>query len=399
MTKKRKLLTIPSILVLMQFLVFSPSVKAQECSALISQGIYDIQSNASDLSTAASFASWFCDQKFSSSESANEFGASLGFPFKGIPLKFGFDSDSENFETWSSSFCSQVRHDQSLQSKVRSHVQTVNDGIVRAFNDCINADGLSVWLERTDDPRIFKFAARFTSPTQRAPFATIRSFDSGDNVQCKDVPVTIDRATFRTRCVRNGDSGVTIVVTADFDPRGGGKLSLPAVSPLSPPEEGKCSPATGVIDFDGDRCPDVYQIEGGQMVAKLSKNGRYVKVPANIPDYNANLGLWTAGDFDASGTSDLAHIVTKDAAGGPLDYVHVHFSAGNGLFHPPTKFDFRCAANPRCDYNTSLGNWSALDLNLDGKTDLLHDPNLPDRRKHCWYSMGDGHFQLRACPN
>lgn len=233
MTIRVRRLRCSTFLAVAPLLTLSPFANAQECSALISQGIYDIQSSASDLSTAASFASWYCDQKFSSAESANEFGASLAFPFKGIPIKFGFDSNSQNFSMWNSNFCGQIRQDQSLQSRLRTHIQTINAGIVKAFNDCINADGLSVWLERTYNPRVFKFAARFTSPNpERIPYSMVRSFDPGENVRCKDRPIRVDRATFRTRCVRTDDAAVSMVVTADFDPRGGGTLSLPAIEKI-----------------------------------------------------------------------------------------------------------------------------------------------------------------------
>lgn len=134
---------------------------AQECSQLLSQGIYDIRSSASDLSTASSFSSWFCDQKFSSSQQADSFGASLGLPFQGIPVKLGFNASSQSWSQWYSNFCSRVQQDQSLQSRVRDHVQTVNPQIIQAFNACIEADGLHVWLERTYDPKTFIFAARF----------------------------------------------------------------------------------------------------------------------------------------------------------------------------------------------------------------------------------------------
>jgi len=98
--------------------------QAQECSQLLSQGIYDIRSSASDLNTASSFSQWFCDKKFSSSDQANEFGASLGFPFKGVPVKLGFNSSSQSWSEWYSSFCGSVKSDQLLQTKVSDHVQT-----------------------------------------------------------------------------------------------------------------------------------------------------------------------------------------------------------------------------------------------------------------------------------
>ena len=213
------------------------NAEAQECSQLLSQGIYDIRSSASDLNSASSFSQWFCDKKFSSSQQADDFGASLGFPFKGIPVKLGFNSSSQGFTEWYSSFCSNIQQDQSLQSRVRDYIQTVNPQIVQAFNSCIESDGLHVWLERTYDPRRFKFAARFNPPTETNTKATIKTFRVGSNVSCDDKPSTVSRPVWRTDCTRKNDDPVSITVNADWNPHGGGNLTLPEIPkrPIPPP--------------------------------------------------------------------------------------------------------------------------------------------------------------------
>jgi len=224
-----------SMTLLSAVVVTTVSANAQECSQILSQGIYDIRSSANDLNTASSFSQWFCDKKFSSSQQANDFGASLAFPFKGIPVKLGFDSNSQRWSEWYSSFCGSVQHDQSLQNRVREHVQTVNPQIVQAFNSCLELDGLHVWLERTYDPKRFRFAARFNPPNANNPKATIEAFKPGPNVSCDDKPKTIDRPVWRTECKRTNDDPVSVIVRADWDPKGGGKLELPAIVHIDPP--------------------------------------------------------------------------------------------------------------------------------------------------------------------
>lgn len=239
-------------IVLLASLVAIPAY-AQECSQILNQGIYDIRSSASDLNTASSFSQWFCDKKFSTSQQANEFGASLAFPFKGVPVKLGFDSNSQSWSEWYSSFCGSVQHDQSLQSHVREHVQTVNSQIVQAFNSCIESDGLHVWLERTYDPKRFRFAARFNPPNENNPKATFDAFRPGSNVSCDDKPTTVSRPVWRTDCKRTNDDPVSMVVRADWDPKGGGKLELPAIESARPPPE--ISTATlDVILCSGANC-------------------------------------------------------------------------------------------------------------------------------------------------
>lgn len=203
---------------------------AQECNQIISRGIYDIYSSSIDLQATASFAQWFCDQRFSSEQQAKSFGASLAFPFEGVPVQLGFDSKSQSWGQWYSSFCSSVHQDSSLQNRLRSHIQIINPKILAAFNDCINADGLHVWLERTEDPKILKFAAKFNPPNEKNPFARIRTFETQpSSLKCTNIPKQVSRPVWRTHCVRQDRRAVSVVVTADFNPRGGGTLTLPRI--------------------------------------------------------------------------------------------------------------------------------------------------------------------------
>jgi hypothetical protein len=238
---------------------------SQECSKLLSQGIYDFESGAADLKTAKSYSSWFCDQKFSTSSKANSFGASIGFPFKDAPIKFGFNSNSQSYKQWQSSFCSNVQQNESLQSTVRSHLQTVNSEIVRAFDSCVNAKGFHVWLERTDDPKVFKFVGRFNSPGRDFPEVKIDTFDTGDNVDCTEEPTTISNV-WRTRCTRKNDEGVTLVVNANWFPTGGENLTLPPIAKYTPPPP----PANVAIDTiicSGRNC-DLPHIRDGKQTGQ-----------------------------------------------------------------------------------------------------------------------------------
>lgn len=150
-----------------------------------------------------------------------------------------------------------------------------------------------------------------------------------------------------------------------------------------------------VGDFDGENyLDDVYWIEGTQMHVTLS-SGRDILVPANMP-YNAKNGFWLSGDFNGDGVTDLLHMVTNGVS--KPNYCHVHFSNGNGGFRAPTRFVFPCSGKAPCGYNILLGNWIAQDIDGDGTTDLKHNPKLPDNRRHCWFSKGDGSFQLSGCP-
>lgn len=219
----------------------SVNANAQECSALLTKGIYDIRETDSSVDASSSFSQWFCDQRFSSKDSADSFGASLGFPFKGLPVKLGFDSDKADFSQWYSNYCSNTTQDQTLRTRLTEYIETVNPVIVKAFTECISSVGLHAWIERTADPHKFKFATRFVSPGRRNPSAKYDSFTTGDNVKCDVKPIgrPIDASTWRTSCTRKNNKPVVLVANADWNINGGGELELPSIlsSQEAPPIE------------------------------------------------------------------------------------------------------------------------------------------------------------------
>jgi hypothetical protein len=208
-------------------------VRAQgECSALLHQGIYDLSNTSIDDQKADSFSQWFCDQRFYSESDADSFGVSLGFPFKGIPVKLGFDSANQSYSNWQSSFCEDTRRSSITRSSIRKTLQTVNPTILDAFKTCIGSRGLHVWLERTSDPTVFMFRARYNS--NGAPSPKITSFVTGPNVKCNPWPATrvVDGSGLTSRCRRTKDP-VAIAINADQEPVGGNQLTLPGILPYS----------------------------------------------------------------------------------------------------------------------------------------------------------------------
>ena len=382
-----------SLVVLFAFVTSIP-VQAQDCSQILSQGIYDIRSSSSDLATASSFSQWFCDKKFSSSQQANDFGASLGFPFKGVPVKLGFNASSQNWSEWYSSFCGRVSSDQSLQSRVSQHVQTVSPKIVQAFSACIDSDGLHVWIERTYDPKRFRFATRFNPPNENNPKATIYKFDPGPNVSCEDTPKTVSRPVWRTNCVRKNNNPVSMIVNSDWTPKGGGNLDLPSIaSPPPPPPVPRCRPIGGALDFDGDGCPDDWSPSSSAISFRFGNGQAFEILPS--PDYKAYNGIWLTGDFNGDRKTDLIQIVTSGVA--RPDYAHIFCDIQGANSYTLRDFNFRINANPQGDYCVSCGAWTVEDANGDGISDLRHSSNVPPYSTHRWISIQPscGSFQIR----
>ena len=208
---------------------------AEDCSLLLSKGIYDYRSSSEEQSSYRSFSQWFCDEKFSSMESANSFGATLAFPFNGVPVKLGFDSNSESWSSWYSNFCGSVNENLSSRQSIIEHTQTINPGIISAVNACIQAEGLHTWIERTNNEKEFIFAAKFVATDLRhSPDTNIVNFNVGENVRCTDKPEKIDNNVWRTRCTRIDDNPVSLFVNATNGPIRSGVLSLPSISKAKP---------------------------------------------------------------------------------------------------------------------------------------------------------------------
>jgi hypothetical protein len=216
------------------------SMYGQDCAVLLHHGIYNVQKGSIDNDTASSFAQWFCDQQFSSRQDAESFGASLSFPFKGVPVKFGFDQSGQSWSEWSRSFCSQVTQSSSSKTSIKEYVQTIHQGVLDAFNRCMQTSGLHVWIERTGDPKVFNFAAQFRPSGAPVNKAVIEDFFPGNNVSCSPniKGRSISASTFRARCKRTDSKAVNLVINADSDPIGGGALNLPEIPTFPPSPSG-----------------------------------------------------------------------------------------------------------------------------------------------------------------
>ncbi|MCW0221444.1 MAG: phycobilisome rod-core linker polypeptide [Prosthecobacter sp.] len=225
----------------------------QDCSAIFENGIYDIRSSESGSESEVAFSQWFCDKKFSTASESDSFGSSLAFPLKGLPVKLGFDSDSQQYSQWQSSFCASVKKDQSLKNRVKYHMQTINKDIVEAFNKCLDSRGLHVWLERTHDPREVILALHWNSyDTEHAPVTKPKEFSASPNFRCGDIPTTVSNSTHRVRCTRTDDKAVSAVINTSPGPIiGSGKLTLPEIYRPAieqpPPPHPRCVDATTVI--------------------------------------------------------------------------------------------------------------------------------------------------------
>jgi hypothetical protein len=201
---------------------------AQQCDAILAQGVFNTLDTANTAYSTRAQLDAFCDQQFHDEGSADSFGASLNFPFKGIPVGIGVNKESQTWKKRYSQTCSMHRAGSLDYSEVELHLRSASKDVLAAFEKCINSQGLHVWIERLDSKN-FNVAARYVNPGIES-WPKIIQFFHTDNVKCKfDLAgQTITGSTLRSPCERTNDDGATVTVNATVDPIGGA-LSLKSV--------------------------------------------------------------------------------------------------------------------------------------------------------------------------
>ena len=253
--------------------ILSPvKLSAQECDALLHQGIFDVSNTNSNVTTAYQFSSWFCDQKFSTASSAESYGGSIGLPFEGIPVKLGYDQSKDSYQSWQSSFCATERYSYATQRVIQEHISKVNQGLLDTFLQCINADGLHAWMAPTDDLHRFRLALRYI-PDGDASTAQIEKGSISRNLDCEErlgksdfTGLTVNNRGPTIVCERTNDLAADITISrSSHKVKGGESLILPPI-PQPPP------PPIPLVAAACVALPGVLQLP--QSTAALSLNGK-----------------------------------------------------------------------------------------------------------------------------
>ncbi len=228
------------IALILMILPASTLYSQDHCSDVLQAGIFNTSDRATQDEQAASFANWFCSQQFKKASDAEQFGASLGFPFKGLPVRLGFDFSTQSFSEFKSAFCQDVRSGFSRRQTLEEHIKEASPAILAAFQSCINRKGAEVFIEHTADPTVFGYAVKFDSPSSKIPSIVVK-LTIPESVTCdpdaKSVTVESPK-TFRSVCTRHDDKLVKLAAnSSDFDLLGGDALVLDAIQPraVTPP--------------------------------------------------------------------------------------------------------------------------------------------------------------------
>ena len=266
----------------------------ERCRDVLRGGVFDLRiTNASD-ELASSYSNWFCSHSFSSDKEAENFGANIGFPFKGLPVKLGFESSKQSWKEWSSSFCQDVRSSFSRKTTVQEHASKASPAILKAFVDCTRAKGASVWLEHTSDPAIFGYAAHFDSPSPRIKNIRI-ALTLPKSVTCEPSPKNFkleSPTTFRATCRRADLGAIKLVAnSSDYDLYGGGDLHMAAIPRNTLP------PLPQIVLIDGKPIPINFKTKNSKQVAGCACGNSEITFPGQI---RGKVGDPLKFDYDGS---------------------------------------------------------------------------------------------------
>jgi hypothetical protein len=224
-------------------------VKAQSggCELLTKDGVADTSSTMTDNEIAASYRRWFCDKRFSAQSETESYSLNGALPFKGIPVKLGFDANRDNWSTWTREICSDERSDLWAKSLFVQDLKKINVELAKVIKDCVlGQKGLFVWLERTSENK-FKLVARFDTPLTKVRDVSL-TFSVDSDAVCEGQLRAFRLNSpneHRWLCSRRKDKhdkystdAVQIVANSpDAPPIWGNSLALPEV--YRPPLPGK----------------------------------------------------------------------------------------------------------------------------------------------------------------
>jgi hypothetical protein len=137
-------------------------------------------------------------------------------------------------------------------------------------------------------------------------------------------------------------------------------------------------------DFNGDKKTDFMHVTGdpsGFNVWLSNGDGTFNVAPFSPwPGYLTPNGVWTVGDFNHDGNTDIVHLVASQGT------ANIWTSNGDGTFRVGT-------FTPWPNYAMPDGQWVVGDFDGDQKSDLLHAVNATDYA-HPWLSTLPGPSQV-----
>jgi len=190
---------------------------AQDCSAILANGTFEVTKGSSDVRDVRSFLNYL-NQLQSSSEKTNQHSAdSFGASYKGFGLEAAQENGFSSVREYLNYLQTLNTSDMAYEQHVRTFVQTASSVISEAWTKCMQIKGLHASVRNTSNQDEVVLIFQFNTPSTQ-PTATIVRLDYPSHVSCPGVtfPVKVSAAELPVRCVRKGSEQATILITADW---------------------------------------------------------------------------------------------------------------------------------------------------------------------------------------
>lgn len=286
---------------------------ADECSAILEQGVFNTYQGLRTKDLRAGFQESFCQSSTSSSGGATNAGLGVTVPIKGVPVQFNgnYGQTRSSLQQQgscggSSSSLSEATYENILQKVVAPE-------IVAAWSDCRSkAGGFFLNGDLNGDTLVLEFRFR---PYGAISQTTVRGNPRIIGATCaspvvRDGTILTNAKTYQD-CRRSGTEAVTVIANSSVD---GARFFIPAVVPVPPPPPP----------------PDIHQVLLGNYQVRLGPGGGCNGGPAN--SFPANLAKVTK---DTSG----ALVATNEC--GDASRLSVVDDGHGFWWRQPISFDLR----------------------------------------------------------
>ena len=216
---------------------------AQNCEAVLGY-IRDTTQYSLAQGSSYSFKRFFCDQTFSSYQQAEDAGLKLGIVLDDLPVSIDGHDRSSSFSQYQHSLCENIDTQSSSYLAIHSKVVAANDGVVKAWTECISQPGVHFWAEANNtDPSLVTFVATYNG-LQNVYEAQVKGpleWTPHTALNCREVQIGklrdnayhyINNQRSVETCTRNGQNGElpagTVNIKTAADDR---TVQLPAYSP------------------------------------------------------------------------------------------------------------------------------------------------------------------------
>lgn len=229
-------------------LLISCPVNAQGpalCKELLKGGVFESFDSSTQSYNIYAFMNWVRDHRAASSQAGT--GVSVAIP--GLP-SVGFDSTT--YQQMETDYSKLLLGGAAAQTTLETHARTVSAALLQAFNECMRADGLHVWIATSTDPHEFYLQARFraSGSARNAKITGVdirpRNIDCGRELRRS---TTVEASTITMLCTRKTSEAVNIAINATENPDNGA-LQLPPIFQfmhIDPDIQGDDAHALGMV--------------------------------------------------------------------------------------------------------------------------------------------------------